>query len=85
MKTIHKYQLTDNVIKMRLDAQVLTAQIQRGEICLWAMVNDEAPMEEREFRIIGTGHPVNESWRLIYIGTVQTSDGLVFHVFERLV
>lgn len=47
----------------------------------WMRVDPEAPMESREFRVAGTGHPlvVNEH----YLGTSHAGP-LVWHLFEVL-
>jgi len=40
MKTIHKYELlreAEQEIRTRAGASFITAQMQRGVICLWAM------------------------------------------------
>ena len=84
MHTTWKYQLehVTNTFSMPSGAQVLTVQIQRGEPCLWALVNPAQPYEERTFRIYGAGHEIEEQW-IGYIGTVQMLGGsLVWHVFE---
>lgn len=82
MKTVWKFQLrwTDQIsVQMPESAKILSAQIQNGEICLWALVFPENTTESRRFRISGTGHPITE--KVEFIDTVQV-DGLVFHVFE---
>jgi hypothetical protein len=49
---------------------------------LWALVDPEAPLEARTFRIYGTGHDVPDFYGL-FVGTVQLYGGsLIFHVFE---
>lgn len=63
----------------------LDVQFQRGNLCLWVMVQPGAEEEEIEVRIIGTGHPISaeEEKDLCYIGTVVDERyGLVWHVFE---
>lgn len=86
-KTIWKYQLnitdTQNVM-MPEGAEILTAQIQNGcGLCLWALVNPEAPKQRREIEILGTGNPAPNANRR-YISTVQMQGGnLVWHIFER--
>lgn len=63
MKTIHKYQLqiTDaQTIKMPRWAELLSAQFQGENLCVWALVNtEEDVMEDRVFRIFGTGHEID--------------------------
>jgi len=70
------------VLKMPKEAQILTVQVQYGKPCIWAVVDPTAPVEERKFRIAGTGH--NLQYDLMrYIGTFQLSEGkFIGHVFE---
>lgn len=88
MKTIYKYPLaiTDmQTILMPKGAKVLTAQLQKGELMLWAMVDTDPilPKDARLFFIYGTGHPVADTDTQRYLTTFQLSDGaLVFHLFE---
>lgn len=91
MNTIYKYpfEVTGvQGISMPFGAEILTVQTQRDQICLWALVDAEAPMvEEREFVVFGTGHPISDDLkdRLKYIGTTMTGNGsFVWHVFEYL-
>lgn len=90
-KTIYKYELpiVDQVVLvMPKGAIPLCVQAQGDDLQLWAMVDPKAPMEERKFRIIGTGHPIPDSRDLVYIDTVQVRINsayggvLVWHVFE---
>jgi hypothetical protein len=86
-RTIWKYPLaltdTQNVM-MPEGAEILTAQIQdRTGLCLWALVNSDAPKQRREIEVLGTGNHVPEAKRR-YISTVQMVGGtLVWHIFER--
>ncbi len=87
-RTIWKFQLEikdEQSILMPAGAEILTVQVQHGIPCVWALVLPSVPMEQREFRIYGTGHPVDDSEIFLsYIGTYQLQEGsLVFHVFER--
>lgn len=88
MKTIWKYQLeiTDQAtLLMPQGAQILCVQVQRNEVCLWALVEPDNNNEPRDIRIYGTGHPVEDAQQLTYVGTFQLHDGaLVFHVFEEV-
>ncbi len=83
---IFKYPLrvADEVtIPLPAGAQVLTVQVQRGQPCLWAMVDLQVVAEPRSFYIIGTGHPMPQLASR-YVGTFQLIDGdLIFHVFEK--
>lgn len=63
-------------------ADILTAQMQGRQLCLWALVQPENKMETRTFSIFGTGHPIDDVGR--YIATFQIEGGtLIFHVFEH--
>lgn len=63
-------------------AEILTVQVQRGAMCLWARVDDNQGADEfRKIAVVGTGHPVPKDGR--YIATVQFGD-LVFHIFEQV-
>lgn len=64
-------------------AHVLTAQMQGGDLVLWAIVQPDKPMEHRKFEVFGTGEPMELPAESPYVATVQ--DGpLVWHVFESL-
>ena len=85
MKRIYKYELSKPTVRMPQGAEVLTVQIQAGHLCAWALVDDAAPLVDRVFEIIGTGHAIandGEEYPGEYLGTVQ--DGpFVWHIFER--
>lgn len=89
MLTVYKYPLSlddDVTLALPEGAQVLTIQMQNGDPVLWALVNPDAPTEQRSFHITGTGHSIEEprsQWR--YVATFQMLGGaLVFHVFEQI-
>lgn len=88
MKTIWKFPLdiTDSqTILMPKGAELLIAQLQGGQGCLWALVDDAAPREERTIEIHGTGNPIHQDMGIErkYIGTFQ-QEAFVWHVFERI-
>jgi hypothetical protein len=81
--------MTRRVFKYNLaiqDTQMLTIAIQRGNICLWALIDpEETRTTTRLFRLAGTGHKITlpEENKLAYVGTVMPYNGeLVFHLFE---
>ncbi len=82
-RRVFKYQFSQGIhqaFEMPRGAEVLTAQVQHGVVCLWARVDTRMPMELRRFVIIGTGHDGADGK---YVGTVQMDGGdFVFHVFE---
>ena len=86
-RTIYKYPVTvydDFVVELPEGARVLTVDVQHGEPVMWAMVDPTAPTSKRHFRLIGTGHPIEDAAALTFIGTFQMRDGaLVFHLFEK--
>ncbi len=88
MITIYKYQLgvvDSQTVSMPTNAQILTVQVQNGIPCIWAAVDPDAQTQIRTFHTYGTGHAVNTSVELFYIGTYQLhGGGLVFHVWEEI-
>lgn len=95
MNTIWKFGLEPTehgaTISMPRGATVLCVQEQGNAPQLWALVDSDAPQEQRVFYTFGTGHPLPKDVRhrlvvahtLRYVGTFQLHAGaLVFHVFE---
>jgi hypothetical protein len=84
IKQIWKYKV-ENVIEMPKEAEILSVQIQNGQMfnaCIWVKVNPENELEKRQFEVIGTGHSFDDSNKE-YIGTYQ--DGpFVWHLFENV-
>jgi hypothetical protein len=84
MLMVYKYPIPieDNFfLLLPADAAILTVQVQGEQPCIWAMVNPEAELRERRFRLAGTGRPIG--YGMSYIGTFQLYGGaLVFHLFE---
>jgi hypothetical protein len=73
-----------NKIEVPLDAKFLSAQCQKGQICVWALCENTTLKELRIVEIFGTGHDIPDDENLIFIDTVQLLDGdIVLHVFER--
>jgi len=83
---IYKYMFDVNDIvtfEMPKGATVLHVQCQRGTPCLWALVDLDAPVDRREFRIVGTGHPFPDANKFEHVGTFL-NEPFVWHVFERI-
>jgi hypothetical protein len=80
MRTIYKYQIpVEDTFSLDLPAnsKVLTAQTQRQVPCIWVEIDSQAPKHPREFRLVGTGHPMR------YIGSFQMlQETLIFHLYE---
>jgi hypothetical protein len=73
------------VAKLPVGATVVHVGTQHPDdprtVQVWLEVNDAGPVEERSFRIIGTGHAMPENAR--YVGSAIVYDGqLVWHVVE---
>ena len=87
MKTIYNYKLDvidKQVIQLPQNAQILSVQEQHGELCLWALVEEQAETEDWTIQIIGTGNPAYHVDAGDFIGTVQARGGyLVWHIFAQ--
>ena len=86
-KTVYKFTLefTDvQDIKMQKGAKILSVGVQRGIVCIWALVEPNAQKENRRFAIVGTGCEMTlNQYFGKFIGTVLTEgDALVWHIFE---
>lgn len=85
MITIWKFKLTEEKkqrVQMPRGAKILSAQSQRNDLCLWAMVDSTQPVVERTIICFGTGDEIKND-QLRYIGTTIFNDGyFVVHVFE---
>jgi hypothetical protein len=81
---VYKYDLKvidQQIIEMPVGANLLTVQLQHGNLKLWAAV-DSNIMTKRSIVILGTGHEIDYTPEK-YIGTFQMMNGnLVFHVFD---
>lgn len=82
MKVIYKYELT-NKVTLPINSIVLKAGMQNGIMCIWVLVdNNELDASERNFEIIGTGHPFEYDY-LDYRFVNTVFDGpFVWHIFE---
>ena len=89
MITIHKYKLAvteRQTLQLPEGAEILSVQTQRGEACLWAMVDTQVVTEPRVIEIFGTGYPIHQDMGVSreFLNTFQIEElGLVFHAFER--
>ena len=81
--TIWKFELELEIfqtIKMPNHADVRHIGLQGGGICIWAEVRPENPMVDRNFYVVGTGHPIPAEARY-YRGTIQQG-AFVWHIYE---
>lgn len=82
-KQIWKYSL-ENVIEMPKGAEILTIDIQNGQMFnaqMWVKVDTENEVEKRMFEVIGTGQNFDDTNKK-YVGTYQEGP-FVWHVFEK--
>ena len=86
MKTIYKYplEITDRqVIEIPAGSEILSAQMQRGQLCLWVLVHTYEAPRHRDVYIFGTGNPIPQGFDrgyCLFVGTVQQGP-LVWHIF----
>lgn len=60
----------------------LHAAEQHGKLCLWAIVEPNGESVPIRIRIVGTGHPFNDSEKWSHLSTVLMAEGMfVWHVF----
>lgn len=82
MKQVWKYILYPRVVlEMPKGAEILSVGEQDRDICLWALVDIEAPKELVGFSAFGTGQDIHYD-DITFIDTVQLLNGLVFHIFR---
>jgi len=86
MKTVQHYELEaidPIIISLPMNADVLTVQVQKGVVSLFALIDPkETRYEVRAFKAVTTSHQF-EVKLLNYVGTFQTGEGqFMFHLFE---
>lgn len=93
MRSIYKYSFMNNedgVIEGPI-TKLLTAQVQHGDIVVWAEVDTEKPNRKFHIMPIGTGWPLDAPAGKecvldshTYISTVQMGGGaLIFHIYAK--
>ncbi len=83
MAVVYKYPfaIDDEIaIKMPFAATILLVEAQYGVPTIWALVQPEAAETIRRFRIVGTGHPFDET-NLRHVASFQ-EEPFVWHMFE---
>lgn len=69
---------------MPLGAKLLDVQRQGDSFCVWAIVEQSAPMREIEFLLLGTGHDLDSEYLNTYQFQATVQDGpYVWHWFYR--
>ena len=65
--------------------KIVSVVNQNNSLCIYALVDENQPNQHTPFRIVGTGHPVDDEGLGEFIGTVLFYGGsLVFHIFKEL-
>jgi hypothetical protein len=89
MLQVYKYRLPQVIgvteLLMPKDADVISTELQDGELVLWALVDKAKENETRFFRTILTGEEVPRKDVIRFIGTVLAYNGkYVQHIFESM-
>ena len=82
---IYKYPLivTDiQIVLLPEGAQILHVDVQNHCLCLWALVDPEAPLYPQTIEVIGTGNTILTIGTIKHIGTVLMAP-FVWHIFTR--
>lgn len=88
MNAIHKFILPmkeESAIEMPYNAKIIKGENQEGFVAIWAIVDTEAPVTNRIFRLYKTGQEIKElPENLLFIGRADVHVGmdLGMHIFE---
>ena len=83
MRHVWKYELkmTDvQSINVPVEAEALSAMMQRGNLCIWLRVDPEKPKKDRYIAVLPTGVDCPPDWDHVDTFFYET-ENLVFHVF----
>lgn len=64
--------------------EFLAVQMQGPEPCMWVVVDPTQRKVPHKFRVVPTGEEFEKTDDLVYLGTFQPLNGLVFHLFQVL-
>lgn len=69
-------------IKVPRGAELLIAREQFGHVCVWYRCDPQAPLQDREIKVVMTGgDAMGDGWR--YLGMAALQEGaIIVHVFE---
>ena len=88
IKTIYKYPVTEGKIYLPLNAEILSAKLVRGTICIYALIDPTETMKkEHKVCVFGTGYAIQEDKieNMDFINTIVESNEvfgeLVWHVW----
>lgn len=87
MPVIFKYPLSNaatQTVTLPTNAELLSAHFQQNQLCLWALIDPDAPDSAWQVRVLATGEPVPDRGTLgRFVGTAHAPDGTVWHVFGQ--
>lgn len=85
MKKVFKYELRGPVdtVEMPSGADVVHVGLKGDKVCLWAVVDPDAPVVRRRFEGFTTGMTIENPGALTHLATLVHEDGHVDHIFER--
>jgi len=81
MKSIYKYKISvgENYLDLPANFKALHVGIQNDGLYVWILVDlDAKELIRTRFLVFGTGWEIEKDY--IYVGTVQTNAGYVWHV-----
>lgn len=91
MKAIHKFILPmkeESTIEMPYNSKIIKGENQDGFVAIWAIVDLNAPLVKRNFRLYKTGQKFecSDVSKLYFIGRADVHVGmdLGMHIFELL-
>lgn len=70
-------------VAMPMLFKVISTKVVDNKICVWAIVDEQAPTEDVTFYAIWTGEPANHVAGCNFIDTVVDFYGLVWHIFYK--
>lgn len=82
MKLIYKYHIfrcNRQHIELPLDFEILHFNHQDEKMFIWVSIDEDSPVSNVGFTIIGTGHEVPDGK---YVGTVVLPEGYVWHLYQ---
>lgn len=90
MKTIYKYRIPfmeKAIVSMPAESKVIRVAGVDGSLWLWAVVDTDKPMVDREFSLFKTGSEMPEDidgYRYLGWGAIYVQMELAMYVFENL-
>lgn len=84
-RAVWKYELATTIGKFPVElprgAQIVDVGTQQNHAYMWAIVDPEAPVEQRWFQVIGTGSEIDGALYALYVDTFSQG-AHVWHLFE---